>query len=498
MPEINYKELDRHLQGLSKENFPSVCLIYGEESLYKNALNAVLDLLLPGPERNLCYEPVENDNVYDAIAQANTFSLLSGTRVVALPDSRIFYAKQDDGALLEKTKNACDAKEMKKAAKFFTSLLGKKKLSFDDVAGENRHKALRADSEILGNGKWMDDLIGYCTDRGLSPTGVQDTAGDLQKAVERGLPAGNFLMITADMVDRRRGLFKAIKTNGLIVDCSVPKGSGRANQMARDAILKERMNAILAKSGTRMDMRAYQTLCDMTGFDLRTFAGNLEKLVDYVGERRQITARDVTTVLKRTKQDPIYELTNAVASRNAGEALFFLNSLLAEGLFSLQVLAAIINQMRKLLLAKGFLESPQGRVWRSGMTYNQFQKDGMAAVQAWDRLLAEQLEAWDERLSDGEADKKNKKKKSKPATDLMIGGKSPYPVYLLIQRAERFTGAELAEIMERLGEADLTLKTSARNPKLVLERLILSICRPSGDRVRDDGPAAGEGKSDCW
>ena len=77
-------------------------------------------------------------------------------------------------------------------------------------------------------------------------------------------------------------------------------------------------------------------LHEMTGFDLRTFSGNLEKLVDYVGARQEITAADVEAVLNRTRQDPIYELTGALADRNPEQALFFLDSLLADGMFSLQ------------------------------------------------------------------------------------------------------------------------------------------------------------------
>ena len=44
----------------------------------------------------------------------------------------------------------------------------------------------------------------------------------------------------------------------------------------------------------------------MTGFDLRTFINNLEKLIAYTGERKNITKDDVKSVLERTRIDPIY------------------------------------------------------------------------------------------------------------------------------------------------------------------------------------------------
>ena len=42
-----------------------------------------------------------------------------------------------------------------------------------------------------------------------------------------------------------------------------------------------------------------------------------------------ISVADVESVLKRTKKDPIYDLTNAIADRQIEKALFLLNSLLA-------------------------------------------------------------------------------------------------------------------------------------------------------------------------
>ena len=70
-------------------------------------------------------------------------------------------------------------------------------------------------------------------------------------------------------------------------------------------------------------------LIQMTGFDLRTFCNNLEKLISWVGDRVEITIKDVGSVLQRTKRDPIYELTNAISDRNVQRTLFYLTSILS-------------------------------------------------------------------------------------------------------------------------------------------------------------------------
>ncbi|MDM8551007.1 hypothetical protein QUF72_13050 [Desulfobacterales bacterium HSG2] len=492
MPEINYKELNSHLRAVKKGNFSPVCLIHGEELLCKRAFDALLDALIPASERGMNYEPVDNDNVYEAIERVNTFSLLPGTKVVALRDSQIFYSKQNESSFLEKAKAAYDGKEMKKAAKFIASLLGILSLTFDDVNDKaSRTQNLNLDLDEFGDDRWIDEIIAFCVDNRISVAAVKDNAGDLQKAVEKGFPEGNHLIITTDMGDRRRKLFKVIDEKGVIIDCSVPKGSRMADRKEQEVVLGERMREILSQSGKTMDRNAYQAMYEMTGFDLRTFCNNLEKLVSYAGTRKKITVADVEAVLKRTKQDPIYELTSAVSDRNTQDALFFTKSLLSAGFFPLQILGAMTNQIRKVLLAKGFTESPHGKAWNPRLQYYQFQDSVMPAIREYDRILSDLLAEWNQTLSkqeeadDGKKKKKGKKKgkkKSKPpATELQVAKnpRSPYPVYLMLLKSERFTKEELFDAVERLSEADLKLKTSSQNPRLVLERVILHICSKS-------------------
>ena len=81
-----------------------------------------------------------SENVYDAIERVNTFSLMPGTKVVALLESRIFHATQDKVRLIENSKNAYDNDNKSKAAKYLLSLMGNLSLSFEDVDPANRRK----------------------------------------------------------------------------------------------------------------------------------------------------------------------------------------------------------------------------------------------------------------------------------------------------------------------------------------------------------------------
>jgi DNA polymerase-3 subunit delta len=358
-------------------------------------------------------------------------------------------------------------------------------LSFEDVDRSNRSKTFKSESDLIQMDDWLDDLIGFCQENELDIPEPSDQAGALQKAIEKGFPRNNHLVITTDIVDKRRGLYKAISSAGVIIDCTVPKGNRRADKMAQEDILLQKMSEILKPSKKEMDKEAYLVMVDMTGFDLRTFCGSLQKLIDYTGERNTIVVADVEAVLKRTKKDPIYDFTNALADRRIDKALFFLNSLLAADFHPLQILAAVANQVRRLTLAKDFTKSNQAKNWNPGLSYNGFQQSVLPAIVAYDQELLKVLEDWETQESpcgdtaSAPTPEKGKTKK-KIQTDLLLvrNPKNAYPVYQLMKKSGRYTKNELLAAVGLLSETDAQLKLSGQDPKLILERLVFRICNP--------------------
>jgi DNA polymerase-3 subunit delta len=271
----------------------------------------------------------------------------------------------------------------------------------------------------------------------------------------------------------------------------VPGGDRKADRQIQETVLRERAGAVLEGSGKTLAPQAFARLHEMTGFDLRTFSSNLEKLVLYIGDRDVITAGDVSDVLERSKQDPIYELTGAVSDRKGIPSIRLMESLLHSGLHHLQVFAAIVNQMRKLIQMKAFVQSHQGRSWQKGMPYNAFTAKVLPEMGSYDQELGVLMSRWDETLNPKEPealDTKGKKRKTKkkktgqklPA-DLLVAAnpRNPYPIYLTLKKADNFTMQELLDIYEELGRTDIKLKRGAGNPNLVLEKIILKICRKS-------------------
>src|SRR5579885_1365906 len=62
--------------------------------------------------------------------------------------------------------------------------------------------------------------------------------------------------------------------------------------------------------------------------DMMMIAAELEKLLLYTSGRGRITLGDVETMVLAAKQRSLYELTDAISSRNSAKALALLNGLL--------------------------------------------------------------------------------------------------------------------------------------------------------------------------
>jgi DNA polymerase-3 subunit delta len=79
---------------------------------------------------------------------------------------------------------------------------------------------------------------------------------------------------------------------------------------------------------TKLEPDAARELVDALGADMMLIASELEKLLLYTSGRSRITLGDVETMVLAAKQRSLYELTDAISSRNTAKALALLHGLL--------------------------------------------------------------------------------------------------------------------------------------------------------------------------
>ena len=163
-----------------------------------------------------------------------------------------------------------------------------------------------------------------------------------------------------------------------------------------------------------------------------------------------------------------------------------MNCLLTQGPKPLrpeQILVAMLNQIRRLLLAKAFLAEATDSGWHQGCSFNEFKNSVLSTLQRYDRQLLEQIDLW-EQLRDpaDSAGSKKAKKKRKSATDLILlaNPHNAYPVYLLLKKAANISMQRLLTAYDILHRTDHILKSGSENKTQALERAVITICNRPG------------------
>jgi DNA polymerase-3 subunit delta len=110
-----------------------------------------------------------------------------------------------------------------------------------------------------------------------------------------------------------------------------------------------------ATQGIKIDGDAARELVDALGGDMMMISNELEKLTLYVGEKKRITLGDVETMVLAAKQRSLYELTDAISSKDRVRALEVLDAILSTGegeeaaIGHLYMLAKTFRQMLVIL-----------------------------------------------------------------------------------------------------------------------------------------------------
>ncbi|MBA3010810.1 MAG: DNA polymerase III subunit delta [Desulfobacula sp.] len=301
----------------------------------------------------------------------------------------------------------------------------------------------------------------------------------LTALVEKGIPDMHTLVLTSTTLDKRKKVFKTLKTHGMIIDCVVSQGAARADLEEQKLVLQDIARNLLAATKKRMDTAALNALVDQTGFNPDLFARNIEKLAAYTGSSPVIGIGDIQAVVIRDKKDPIFSLTNAVLEKDAARALLVLSSLFSEGFHPLQILKSFENQVRKLLMIKAVIPSLSKDSYAfKRMNFNRFKQEMMPLILAHDEKTKKEVAFRDHSLS---LEKTSGKEKAVSA-ELMLAPnpQSPYPVFLMFQKSENFSLDSLKDAMIALGDLDYQLKTSPIEAHIGIENFIITICRKGG------------------
>jgi DNA polymerase-3 subunit delta len=454
MSEVSCDALSSVLEVIKGGKSPFVFLLHGDEFLVKSTCKTILDALLPSlKEKKSNCESVDgmSASVHEIIERMQTFALFPGAKVVLVLGARLFYSKQSSEELLRKSKEALEKLDMKRAARHFLQVLALMGLSLEEVLDLGAKKFLDKTSVrgAMGlekkDGLWISEIVNYCMGEHMDVPSQEDDGEVLCDAVRAGFPKGNYLILAAESVDKRKRLFKTIKKTGVVIDCSIARGARAADRRQQKEILKTYLAKAVERVGKTTTPGTFDALFENTGADLRTFNSEVDKLITFVGDSEIISTSDVDNASEKTREDPVYELANAIGERVVGKALSHVDGLLKANLFPLQILSAVINQIRKLILSKDVAGSLTRGKWRKGMDYRAFQRAVLPELQKHEGML--------------------------PTTNV-----HPFVLYKTLMQAENFSFDELTQGLACCLDTDRQLKSSRQDPRLVLEDLVIRLC----------------------
>lgn len=455
--ESSGESLDQVIRELDKGKHYPCYLIYGEdEFLIKDALNKIIDKVIPAADRDFNLFSIDGEEV-DTGSLCETLltsPLLPGRKVVVVRRAPFFLSRQTATDIIQKVREHLDSDPLR-AGRDFMTFLTVAGWRLDDLKDDGWRKIADDEWSALMDGEadrqreqWLPKVVGFCVQNGLQAKKAVDEADQLMQTLVSGLPEGHFLILTATVVDKRKRLFKSILEIGKII--TFPQTKGDVRQKAQ---LMAAAKDLLTSSGKSLTDGAWSLLGKKTGYDLLNSMSALEKLIVHAGSRAVIDEKDVASLIGKTKEDSVFNLTGAMAEKNVALSLNILNELIFRGNPPLMILAMLTREMRFLLQAKILLlYAPTIDGYDAKMEYNAFQSRIYPKIKA---------------VSASPAGKEQV---------IELAGLHPYVIYNTMKNAGRFTYEHLLGCLENLAESDLKMKTTARNPRLLLERFLLKAC----------------------
>jgi DNA polymerase-3 subunit delta len=438
--------LEKLEQGGSNDKNTKIFLFFGERYLCREAADTLQKSLLAQPgggSVNAIDGDIEDSS--RTLGQLMNFSLLPGLQIFRVTDSRLFHSKTVASAIWTKVMQARDAKKEKVCSRQLLSFLSIAGLGIDDHLHEMSASQWQT---LFGFAKPAEDLSWASELLSTAPLSKKNAAtGDIAaryvEAFKKGVPPNTILLLTAEAVDKRKQLFTYIKKEGVAVDCSVAAGASAAAQKGQKEVLREMVMKSLAGFQKKMAPKALELLFERVGFHPVAVAMETVKLALFVGDQETITVEDLNSMVGRTREDALYELTDAFGKKQAARTLVLVHRLLDQGMHSLAILATMRNYLRKLLIFRS-LQLGSNPSWQSGMNAGHFQKVYLPALK--------------ERGEWG---------------DMLKG--HPYALFMSFSKAQEFSCTVLQNWLALLLQAEFRLKGAPLPPDLVLEELFLTL-----------------------
>lgn len=452
MPSYRRDDLTKLLTALRQGKPCAVYLVIGDRYLSLRVAEQLAEALIGDPHirgQNVKLIDGDQEDPLNTLTLLKTYSLFAGRQIFRVTGSQLFHSKEVAKAIWSHARKAHDRKDLRQAMSYLRQLAAIAQVEATALTELSANDWQKAFAFAKPDTKWLPEALTEAAggEKDLPTPTCNDPAEHYCTAIEAGLPEDNILMLLAETVDKRKKLYKLIQKNGAVIDLTVTEGSSKAARVEQDAVLAELIRQTLAEFGKTLEPRAVPVLLERVGFHPVAVVRETEKLALYVGEAPQVTLSDLLTLVGRTREEALYELTESFTDQDISRTLTIAGRLYESGVHPLVMIAGLRNQLRKLMLIASFRQgSPPDYV--EGMTFTVFQKGYLPTLKATKAAWLSQLPT------------------------------HPYALYMMFSKAGKYPISRLGEAMSKLLEAEFTLKSSGLPPLLVLEQFFWQVMLP--------------------
>jgi DNA polymerase III subunit delta len=223
--------------------------------------------------------------------------------------------------------------------------------------------------------------------------------------------AESVVVFVADKIDKRKKFYQLLQKTGVLVEFK-PLYDNQIPAFVRELLVEHQL---------RMTEAAMAAFCRRTGTNLQEIASEIEKLKSFAGDNSLIDAAEVELVVSKNHHQSVFDFTDALGYRKAGESLRILRQLLDEGEAPVGILSMMVRHFRQLWKIRDLLDQ--------GISKQEIPKQV---------------------------------------------GVNPYFVNGLIQQSQNFSVVDYRALYQQFVTADLALKSSGSHPSAILEGVTLS------------------------
>lgn len=143
-------------------------------------------------------------------------------------------------------------------------------------------------------------------------------------------------------IDKRSKLFKMVREKGRVVEFAIQE----------EGTLKKWIRSLVAKENKTISEKALNAILEKAGSDMENIRRELEKLICYTLEKKEIEESDVDAVCIIRISNRIFDMINAIADKKQKEALRLYYDLLELKEPPMRILFLITRQFNLLLQVK--------------------------------------------------------------------------------------------------------------------------------------------------